>query len=396
MNVNSMNNNSMFTPVLNPYADNAKFIKKTMRPKHCVFIVLGIAVMLVCLVYAVISVFNMSKGERAVFQTPDEESVLALNLFLLGARMLFFIIILAIPCIGTVNFIEHLKDKESPYLPNSFSNMGSTFFISCLVYYISIFFTSFAQLGLTLLFGNYETLDGLIPNFAKVFFVDTVPSVVFILWSVSGIIFCSSVRNTLKGVMLSYKGAVFFTVMSIFVAVTNGISALIYNFNNFGVGIFYSFDGNTALSDTVKSNSAAIFMLNLFFAASIVVLIAAVRFASDYRRAVKAAQRSFAGFGSNLYMNGDSAAAAYYQNFYSSPNGNGNINNFNVQSVTPVDMAVPPCSVEADDYMRVDPPGNNNIGTEQPYTTIVVCPVCGTANKINCKFCVGCGNSLVF
>lgn len=388
-----MNNDFVFTPNLNPYADNAKFIKKTMKLQHCVFIALGIAAMLVCLVYAVIFIFNMTGG-RTALETPEDEVVRTLTLSLLGTRMFYFIIIFLLPGIGTVNFIEHLRDKESPYLPNSFTNMGSFFFVSFLVYYAAMFFLSFAQLGMTLLYGDYETTEELIGDFAKIFLTDTAAAVVLIVWSISGILFCSSVRNTLKGIMLSDKGSTFFILMSVITAILNGITALVYNISGFEVGIFYLFDGNTFLSDAAKRNPTEIVMFNLFFIASVMAVIGIIGFATDYRRAVRSAQRSFASFGTNLYMNGDSASAAYYQNYYSSPNINDVRNAAGVKTDRQVNVSIPPQPTGREEYMRMGFPVDDAGNGGRSDATIIVCPVCGTANKSGCQVCMGCGRTL--
>ncbi len=356
-----MNNNFMFTPNFNPYADNTKFLKKTIKSRRCGLIALGIGAMLVCLVYAFIFAFSKAGGKTNLFETPNEKTVHALSFFAFEMRMIFFIVILAILCIGTINFVEHLKNKENPYLPCSLANVGTFFFISVLVYYAATFLLSFVQLGLVFFLGPYDTVDELIPELGKIFFLDTVLSVFFVLWSISGIIFCSSVRSTLKCAALSDKGSMFFIMMSVIIAAMNGICALVYNVNDFKAGIFYIFDGSTVLSDTINNSRAGITMFNIFFVLSILVCIAAVGFAVNYRTAVEAAQRSFSRFGSNLYMNGDSTAANYYQSFYTPPNANTS----GMQPPAWNDTDTPPSPVRNHEFVRMDHNGDNTFFGDQ-------------------------------
>ncbi len=385
-----MNNNFMFSPNLNPYADNAKYIKKSLNLRHFVFIALGIAVMLVCLVYAEIYTFHMASGNGTVFESRQNMAVQVLTFFVFGARVFYFIAALLVPCIGTVNFIQHLKDSESPILPNSLANTGSFFFVSCIVYNTIMFFFSIAQMGMTLISGDYDTINELKFDLGKIFFSDMLLSAVFVIWSISGLVFCSSVRNTLKCLALSDKGTTFFIVMSVIAAAFCCAVGMIYNVCGFESGIFYLSDGSTMLSDAIKRNAAAVVMFNLFCVASITVILNASFFAINYRLAVRAAQRSFSGYGSNLYMNGDSTAASYYQSYYTSPDSNG----ANPQATEPFGVNTVPQVAGNGDFLHIEFPKNNDgsIGLSENET--VVCNICGAVNRPESEFCSGCGNDL--
>ena len=389
-----MNNNFMFSPNLNPYADNAKFIKKTMKSRHSTFMAVGISVMLTCLLYGAIFSFSMAGGDGTLFETKSDKVMQTVSFCLFGVRTIFMIILLAMLCIGIVNFIMHLKDKDGPLLPNSFAVLCNVFLISVLIYCIMMFFASFAQLGLTLLFLNYENTDDFVIKLANIFMLDTVSSMVWIIWAISGIVFFSSVRNTFKCVMLSDKGSAFFITASIFTPAVTAICVILYNVNDFEAGMFYLYDGSTALSDAIIGSSTAILMFNVFFIASIITVIAAACFASDYRKAIRSAQRSFSYAGSNLYMNGDSAAAAYFQGYYSSPAGGvGSVNNAAAQAPQPVQPDPPPQIVQNGEFSRIDFT-ESDIGSDLPKEGTIICPLCGAKIMSRLKYCTECGNSL--
>lgn len=378
-----MNNEFMFSPKPNPCDDNAKFLKNALTVKHCVFIAIGTAVMLVCLVYSEIYTYNMMTGDTALFESSNDRMLSVFNFFVFGTKILFLILAVSFLFFGAVNFIVNLNDKESSYLPNSLANMGIFFFICCIIYNLLAFLFSFLQLGFILLSTDYDTTD-VLSELGKILFADTFLSAVFIVWSISGLIFCSSVRKTLKGVTLSDKGAVFFTAMSVINVCVNIAAAMLYNATQFDVGVFYSFDGSNVLSDAVKYNTTGVFMFNLFFVALIVTIISASLFAKNYRNAIMGAKRSLSGYPAYFNMNDNGVA-----DYYTSPE----INLTNQRPANFFDGNIPPQNVGNMEYQHIDFPVKNE-GNPGFSGKIIICNMCGANNDVNRDFCCRCGNVL--
>lgn len=382
-----MNNQFMFMPNLNPYADNAKFIKKTVRPRHAAVMAFGIAVMLTSLMYGVIYSFSMSNGESAFYESSDDMTLQAVRFGAFGLKLLFMIVGLALPCIGIVNLMVNFKDKESPYLPNSFAVLVRIFFILFLLYSVGSFLGSFGEMAISLLASETEDIDDIAESLANILMMNTIPPVVWIIWAISGLVFTSSVKKTLKCQTLVAKGASFFQVQSVIMVITNVLLAIGYNANEFEGGIFYSSHETSVLTDAISENQTAIAMFNIYFIACAVVIIAAANFALDYNRAVKAAIHSFNVGGSNMYMNGDSTNAAYFQNFYNDTNPQANNEPY-----------APPQPANQQNTQAYVPTSEPSAETYQPQQiqtpSSIVCNTCGAENPPDCKFCIQCGSSL--
>lgn len=378
-----MNNQFMFSRSFSPYADNPKFIKKSVRPGSLAACAAGLALMLISLIYFMM--YLLSSADKTFVSNPSEKFISDAS----SALEIFGIVIAAIwlflPFIAFVSLFIRAKDKGSDTIGIG-PVLISVFLIISTIFFSFIVLISTSSIGNILMsaldqsdssdFGSYTPLYA-VTELLSVF----VPSVIGLIWSITGLIFCSSLRKTIKCRGIFHNGSKSFSSASFILAVINILLCASYYANFLSDGVLYSKDPSGMAGIfyfALDNNIVASVMITIFFVANTVVLFNTGRITKRYYLTADAANRSITMSGTNMYMNGNSSAAQYYQSAYTSPTPSPS------EQSQPVYNNAPPIPV------------HSAVKTDQPaITDKTICPLCGTENFSDCKFCTNCGNKLI-
>lgn len=367
----------MFVPYFNLFADNGKLVKKNTRKKNIIFMAVSVGFILVCSIFGMLFLFGKAEEERRF-----SENVSFQNSFFdsLAMQMMFMSLITILFFIGIVNLLESFEDKESSYVAKSFLFFARLFLIAAAAFFFGDILSSLLSLAAKkyLLY----TLDNAFIN--NIFFFSIIPDIIFLFWSVSGIVFIRSFRLTCSGVRLQEKGAGFFGVCSVIGALCSLIVGLSYNICDFKNGVFYNW---SSLTDAVTENIIAIVTFNMFFVAIAFALFSISAFTTDFNKMVKLTRLSFQAKNAELYMNGNTQQN--HQAFYQQTN---------VEQQTSVNQQKPVKEQECDET------GSENnaeqisvyktVPVPKPSETTIICRSCGMQNPSMCTYCTECGRLL--
>ncbi|MBQ8134022.1 MAG: zinc ribbon domain-containing protein [Clostridia bacterium] len=379
-----MNQPFMFTPPMNPYADNEKFIKKAFSHRLVIPVLIAIGIILIQLVYAVISISNYST--RGTTFAADQEEELLLRIFTMGTvisyviQIIFFFLVL----IAFFILFDNLKNSDAPPLPRAFPTLLRLFLFAALFRSGITVLNTLTTGTNTLLSDSTDTADFLSSDLASLL-MEGLPALLTFLWALSALILIRSFVRTTRAMGLFPKGARAYIVMSRLFAASQLALGVIYYINHFSGGIFSVSDGEVSYTaEWLRSDGASAIMFVVYYAAAAAAVLFTSLFAKAYYKAVRSAERTIQANGTNMYMNGTGYASVYYNQPYAAPQP---VNNAPPIPVQP-GFDSPPSA-----YTAV-PPVYSSFEVQQPPAEIS-CPACGTLNAPSCRFCISCGNKLM-
>ncbi len=325
----------MFMPVMNPMADNAAFVGKTVRRNRIAAVALCCAVMMTSLLFGMLFCFNYNNSEFADSQFDIDSKSLLMAEF--GMKMILPFAALIPAAIGSVNYLSSTNRSKPITLRHTVMTSARVFCGLFLFYCLTGLFSVITKLSGLVESSSYNK------DFYGLLFMYALPLVLLSLWTISGFVFFTSAGKTLRGITVSAYGARFFRIMGFLIALMNIVLLVTYDINGFSGGLFYTSSSVINPGEIIKNNTVASVMFHVFFIASSAALIGIAGFAGDYVKAVKGAVNSLRMSGINMYMNGDSRAASFYGNFYTSPVQPGQ--NMSAQPAQP-ENDIPPQSVQ--------------------------------------------------
>ncbi len=387
-----MNNTFMFMPQMNPFADNPRFIKKSLSSKPVGAAVIAMTVLLVSMIFGAACFLNI-KSISSVLSTQAEEEM---NTFMgagEGVLQILYSLVLFFPLIAFVILWVVIRSKEYELTALPFNIIRIFLIITAVSSTFSIFGSIVSPVT--------DQLMTLNPDTGKIMssiLLLGLPALFGALWAGAGIVFCSSVIATIQCKKLEARfGKVFMVISVIYSFVLLGITTY-YFISGFKNGLFESDSTfNTSLRYViVDSMPIAKIMFAAFYFSSVTAVLSGALLAKQYTAAVSAAQKSFSTAGTNLFMNADSRAADYYGSYYYSP-----------QNASPESA---PSPVSSQEFEKVSFPGDNsysenqgdNTSAEPDNTSMplsvnrssIVCSRCGTENNADNKYCSVCGLSV--
>ena len=418
-----MNQPFMFMPNLNPLADNPIFIKKAVRRKFTIIAAVSLAVALTAAFFGMLYSFGLSMNGATFYVSSYDQELQGAELSGFGMSLIIIIAMFTLPAIAAVNYSVTSKDKENPWFPASVGTLTQIFFVFFMLINIYNIFTSLASIGVYALMNEIGESSVEMNAWTDLVLPKTVPAMIGVVWAIGGLVFMASFKNTMKCNRLTDKGSGFFGIMSVIMLISNIVMMIVYNVNGFKGGMFFSLQSPDTLTVAINENTAAQICFDLFYIACDIAILMIMFFSTDFSRAIKKAKASFQAGGTNLYMNGDSTHAAYYQGYYNGQQPYGqqapayqppvpvqqqfnNVQPGNIPQVQPSND-IPPMQPPINNTPPVQQSFNNETFVNdikpdvEQYTSepvkeenVKICRWCGCSNPAYCKYCVECGISL--
>ena len=336
-----MNQPFMFMPNLNPLADNAKFIKKAIKRKYTIVIAASMAAVLIAAMFGMLYSFGLSMNGATFYVSSYDQEMQGAELSGFGFKLIMLIGIFVLPAIAAVNYSVAARDKENQWFPASVTTLAKVFLIMYMLAGVYWLFSSLGSMGVYALLEQMGETSAEANLFTDVFLMKTVPSFIEITWAIGGLVFINSFNKTVRCLRLTDKGAGFFGIISLLMVITNIVLVIVYDVNGFKGGLFFSSQGTDTLSIAINQNMLAKVCFNLFYIGCTIAVFMIMLFSTEFSKAVKKARVSLEAGGANLYMNGDSVNAAYYQGYYNGQPAYGQPVP-PVQPPVPVNMGYPP------------------------------------------------------
>ncbi len=308
-----MNNPYMFSPVISPFADNPKYVKKIFSTRIVVYSLIVLGVILTATIYGAVCMFNSEKV-GGIILSQDEEIVNVLNSSTEGFSQ---IIVFAVLFLVFVGFVSLFMNTRSKFANNS--GPGTAPFTLFRIFFIIMIFHSVSNLFSSVTSPMAELI---VSTNAEYDFLSmalyALPAITGTLWSVAGLVTCSNIIKTIKCMTLSDKGCKFYLISACIHAVSMAATMVLYFATGFSKGIFKSYDETTPqLKKTIidATPSAAIIFV-IFFVSCSVVLVLSALLAKRYSNGIQNAVRSVNMYGTNMYMNSNGTAADFYSRPY--------------------------------------------------------------------------------
>lgn len=393
-----MNNAFMFMPQMNPFADNARFIKKSLSKKTVLICIVSMSILLVTMIFGAACFFNLNTI-KSVIETQSEEEINVIFSTSEGLFQILCSIIMFLPFLAFIILYVRLRSDE-------FELSAAPFIILRLFLIVTVissvsgvfsFITSFASL-------SNVTSKINIQKFITPLIFNTIPSIFAFAWSLVGLLFCSSVIATIRGKKLEARFGKAYMVLSLIYSIIIFAVTIYYYADGFKHGLFESngLSSVSVKSIIMQSIPIAYVMFALYHICSITVVLSTAQIAKQYIYAVSAALRSFQTSGTNLFMNSDSSAADFYTQSYTAPSDESSApspvssQQFDKVSEDAFQSDTTPSPEIQPEALSIQPPAAEV--SDQPSAFSVqnntyICQKCGKENNIQNKFCSSCGNN---
>lgn len=312
-----MNNQFMFTPQLNPYADNARYLKKAFSPRALFLQLIGIALILVTMIYGAACIFSYRNYQT--FIQSEEDKIL--NMMYSSAEGLYQIIYCIFAFLAMLAFVilvvtVKADNENTPAITNSPFVLFRIFFVFTAVTSVNTIFRSGITPLLIAALTDKENIDRYLYEYLL---LDCIPAIVCAVWALMGFLFTLSISRTVKCKGLYAKFGKAYIVIARIYALINIALPITYFINGFKGGVFNNINSDRSIkSDIISSMPSASVILAVFYVLFALVLFFSTLSAKQYITAVNNARRSFNTSGNNLYMNEDSVYASYYGQTYTS------------------------------------------------------------------------------
>ena len=388
-----MNYPFIFTPQMNPFADNPGFIKKALSPRLLLISIIGMTFLLISLIFGAACFFNFNTINHSI-QTQAEDEINILLSTTEGVGQVFYSIIMFFPLLAFIMIYVRVKSDEYDLniLPFHFLRI---FLILSVISSVPNILNSVTSPMSDELFS--EGIDS--EKLAGSLILTGLPSLISAVWAVFGILFISSFIQTLQCKKLEAKFARIFTAFSLIYALTLLGTTTYYCISGFKDALFSSYDSvNSSVRPIIiQSMQLAPVMFVVYYVSCVAVILSCALLARSYYFAVSSAVRSFNASNSNLFMNSDSKFAAYFGAPYTSPQ--------TVQSPPPAavqqyEKVSDPVStseesaISAEENDNIDTTASVSAETSVPVRRgTYICPKCGTMNLAENKYCSHCGNN---
>ncbi len=428
-----MNQPFIFSPQINPYNDNARFLKKSFSSGNLLISIISLAVVLISIIFGAACIFSF-KSLSPIIETQEEEMLNVLSSAIEGVYQVIYCMVMFLVLLAFVILYVTVKSdsKDTPAVTNTPFVLFRIFFVLTALTSFSTAFNS----SLTPLFDAIISIsekDNISKILLECVLLSGLPSLICGIWAIIGFLFTNSVTRTVKCTALIDKFGKTYIIMSRIFSVISLIIPVVYCINGFHGGVFYSINGEQSIkSMIVESLPYAPVMLVIYYVACAVTLFFSSLTAKEYINAVSQAKKSFQLSGTNLFMNGDSSYADYYQQTYTVPQpassapapvqimphfigvspsafasshmpgtpqqSGEKTQPTNNEPYSPTETQPAPVSLEntsnnvqTDSDQEIRP--TSDMLTPEIRNGTYVCPRCGTINIAENKFCSACGNN---
>ena len=420
-------NQFMFMPGISPFVNNAATVNKNIHKKHVFVILICTAFLLTALIFGILMSFRMSEGDGSFRESRSAEDSKSAAYFSFGLSLLTMVIAFIIAAVGALNFVVNSKDKNNPAFSLVPAKLAQIFMWIIIFRSASDLLGSMGAFALEIL---AEETNEVIPEndlFYQVFLMKAVPAVFLLIWAITGLVFFSSFKKTVRGVCIADKGTASFKGLSCILAVIFLVMLLLYDLNGFKGGLFYSAAAPELIPETVEKSLTSVVVINAAFAACSVALFSLMLFSNDYSKAVKEAVGMFYQGAAatpappqpytspaeqdNISYEQPTDSAPFQQNNslpplpYTRPAAQNSISSPYSQPFGSApfqqNMPMPPQPytrpAEQDTFSYEQTADNAFFQEDMPVTqkdTATICKACGASNPSDCTYCIECGKIL--